>query len=106
MILAGARRLASLSPALKDPDDALLPDIAVAPEVNFEVAIAVAEHAIEEGVAEVDFGVDDVRAQVKAREQGVLEKQKKDEEKLEKDALELKKRDKEARANGSVCFKH
>ena len=68
MILAGARRLASLSPALKDPDDALLPDIAVAPEVNFEVAIAVAEHAIEEGVAEVDFGVDDVRAQVKARE--------------------------------------
>ncbi|KZV62027.1 hypothetical protein PENSPDRAFT_658478 [Peniophora sp. CONT] len=68
MILAGARRLASLSPALKDPDDALLPDITVAPEVNFEVAIAVAEHAIEEGVAEVDFGVDEVRARVKARE--------------------------------------
>ena len=26
MIIAGAQRLAALSPALKDPDDALLPD--------------------------------------------------------------------------------
>ena len=51
MIIAGAKRLASLSPALKDPDDALLPDFGDAPAVNFEVAVAVAEQAIKEGSA-------------------------------------------------------
>jgi malate dehydrogenase (oxaloacetate-decarboxylating) len=62
MIIAGARRLASLSPALKDPDDALLPDFADSPEVNFEVSIAVAEQAIEEGSAGVEWKKEDVRA--------------------------------------------
>ncbi|KAJ6520180.1 hypothetical protein C8R45DRAFT_51932 [Mycena sanguinolenta] len=55
MIIAGAQRLASLSPALKDPDDALLPDFADAPDVNFEVAVAVAEQAFEEGSADVHW---------------------------------------------------
>ena len=41
MIIAGTRRLASLAPALQDPDDALLPDFEDAPRVNFEVAVAV-----------------------------------------------------------------
>lgn len=65
MIIAGARRLASLSPALKDPDDALLPDFGDAPDVNFEVGVAVAEQAIEEGSAGVDWKKEDVREKAK-----------------------------------------
>ncbi|KAH9176856.1 hypothetical protein EDB89DRAFT_1936871 [Lactarius sanguifluus] len=65
MILAGAKRLALLSPALKDPDDALLPDFADAPSVNFEIAIAVAEQAIAEGIANVDWGDQEVRENAK-----------------------------------------
>ncbi|KAI0307658.1 hypothetical protein B0F90DRAFT_1807096 [Multifurca ochricompacta] len=65
MILAGAQRLASLSPALKDPDDALLPDFSDAPSVNFEIAIAVAEKAIAEGTSNVDWGGEEVRARGK-----------------------------------------
>ncbi|KAJ7150391.1 hypothetical protein C8R46DRAFT_503389 [Mycena filopes] len=65
MIIAGARRLASLSPALKDPDDALLPDFADAPDVNFEVAVAVAEQAVEEASAEVDWKKEEVREKVR-----------------------------------------
>ncbi|VDC06716.1 unnamed protein product [Peniophora sp. CBMAI 1063] len=65
MILAGARRLASLAPALKDPDDALLPAFEDSPEVNFEVSCAVAEQAIEEGTAGVSWGKDEVRERVK-----------------------------------------
>jgi malate dehydrogenase (oxaloacetate-decarboxylating) len=61
MIIAGARRLASLSPALKDPDDSLLPDFGEAPDVNLEVAVAVAEQAIEEGRAGVDWKKEEVR---------------------------------------------
>ena len=61
MILAGAQRLAELAPALKDPDDALLPDFEAAPEVNFEVAVAVAEQAIKEGVADVDWPLEEAR---------------------------------------------
>ncbi|KAF9071981.1 hypothetical protein BDP27DRAFT_1218312 [Rhodocollybia butyracea] len=62
MIIEGAKALASLSPALKDPDDALLPDFGDAPSVNFEVAVAVAEQAIEEGSAGVDWKKEEVRA--------------------------------------------
>ena len=65
MILAGAQRLATLSPALKDPDDALLPDFADAPSVNFEIAIAVAEQAIAEGIANVSWGDQEVRENAK-----------------------------------------
>lgn len=61
MIIAGTRRLAELAPALKDPDDALLPDFGDSPAVNLEVAIAVAEQAIEEGTAGVDWKKEDVR---------------------------------------------
>ncbi|KZS90064.1 hypothetical protein SISNIDRAFT_415881 [Sistotremastrum niveocremeum HHB9708] len=66
MILAGAQRLASLSPALNDPDDALLPDFEDSPTVNLEVAIAVAEQAIEQGSATVDWSKEEVRERVKA----------------------------------------
>jgi malate dehydrogenase (oxaloacetate-decarboxylating) len=61
MIIAGTQRLASLSPALKDPDLGLLPDFGDAPEVNLEVGIAVASQAIDEGIAGVEWGKEEVR---------------------------------------------
>ncbi|KAI0701246.1 hypothetical protein C8T65DRAFT_656552 [Cerioporus squamosus] len=64
MIIAGARRLAALSPALKDPDSALLPDFEHARQVNTEVAIAVAEQAIAEGCAGVDWDREEVRDRI------------------------------------------
>jgi len=67
MIIAGARRLASLSPALQDPDAALLPDFGDAPAVNLEVAVAVAERAVEEGNAGVEWKKEEVRAMVEER---------------------------------------
>lgn len=63
MIIAGAQRLASLAPALKNPEDALLPEFGDAPAVNLEVAIAVAERAIDEGNADVDWNKEEVRDQ-------------------------------------------
>jgi malate dehydrogenase (oxaloacetate-decarboxylating) len=67
MIIAGAQRLAALAPALKDPDDALLPSFGDAPAVNFEVAVAVAEQAVEEGSAGVDWRKEDVRARAEEK---------------------------------------
>ena len=61
MIIAGTQRLASLAPALNNPEDALLPDFGDAPAVNLEVGIAVAEAAIEEGVAGVDWTKEEAR---------------------------------------------
>ncbi|KAL6307804.1 hypothetical protein BKA93DRAFT_726891 [Sparassis latifolia] len=66
MIIAGAQRLALLSPALKDPDNALLPDFTDAREVNFEVAVAVVEQAIDEGSANVTWKKEDVREKIHA----------------------------------------
>ncbi|PIL31179.1 hypothetical protein GSI_05876 [Ganoderma sinense ZZ0214-1] len=68
MIIAGAQKLASLSPALTDPDSALLPDFAHAREVNTEVAVAVAEQAIEEGEAGVDWDKEEVRDRIAERQ--------------------------------------
>lgn len=59
--MAGAKRLASLSPAIRDPDLGLLPDLEDAPDANFEIGIAVAEKAVEEGIAAAPW-VDDVKA--------------------------------------------
>lgn len=66
MIVAGTKALAELSPALKDPDAALLPDFEDARQVNLEVAIAVAKKAIEEGLADVEWGIDEVREKVES----------------------------------------
>jgi len=68
MIVAGTRRLAALAPALKDPDEALLPDFGDAPAINLEVAIAVAEQAIEEGGAGVEWGKEEVRAKAEEKQ--------------------------------------
>ena len=63
MLVEGAKRLATLSPAVQAAahvknseqyeynGEALLPDFGVAPGVNFEVGIAVAEQAAREGTA-------------------------------------------------------
>ncbi|KAG9007043.1 NAD-dependent malic enzyme, mitochondrial [Tulasnella sp. JGI-2019a] len=67
MIIAGAQALAALSPALDDPDAALLPDFQDAPTVNYEVAVAVAEHAIDEGFANVKWGKEEVRERLKEK---------------------------------------
>jgi malate dehydrogenase (oxaloacetate-decarboxylating) len=67
MIVAGTKALASLSPALNDPDAALLPDFVHAREANYEVAVAVATQAIEEGSANVEWGKDQVREKVKEK---------------------------------------
>jgi len=77
MLIAGTRRLAELSPAFKSSKGEsgekgsvedkhgnvppLLPDFEEVPHVNFEVAISVAEAAIDEGVARIDWGKEEVR---------------------------------------------
>ncbi|KAH9829497.1 uncharacterized protein C8Q71DRAFT_407146 [Rhodofomes roseus] len=68
MIVAGAQRLASLAPALNDPDDALLPDFGDSPEINYEVTCAVVERAIEEGAAAVEWTKEEVREKVRERQ--------------------------------------
>lgn len=49
--VAAARTLAKLSPALEDPRASLLPAFEDSKSVNFTIALAVWEAAIEEGVA-------------------------------------------------------
>ena len=62
MLIEGAKRLAALSPAIQAASvniseqyeyngESLLPDFGIAPGVNFEVGIAVAEQAVREGTA-------------------------------------------------------
>ena len=66
MIIAGAQRLAALSPAIKsnDPSSSLLPDFGDSPMVNLEVAVAVVEHAVKEGCADVDWKEGEARQKV------------------------------------------
>lgn len=51
MIIAAAKALAARSPALKDPDQALLPDMKDVRETSTHVATAVVLAAVEEGLA-------------------------------------------------------
>lgn len=72
MLIAGAKRLADLSPAVKRvkeyihsnkvvdsvyeyEGDKLLPDVQDAPQANFEVGVAVAIQAIKEGSAGAEW---------------------------------------------------
>ncbi|WRT70204.1 uncharacterized protein IL334_007199 [Kwoniella shivajii] len=59
MIVAGAKRLSELAPALKDPDESLLPEFGDAAQVNFEVALAVMAAAKDAGVAREEKMPDD-----------------------------------------------
>lgn len=68
MIIAGAQRLAALSPALKDPDSGLLPNFQDAPAANLEVAIAVAEQAFDEGIQGVSWSREEVRTKAEDKQ--------------------------------------
>jgi malate dehydrogenase (oxaloacetate-decarboxylating) len=64
MIMASAKALASLSPALEDPDAPLLPPIADCRKVSLVVAEAVAKQAMADGTAEA---VDDATLRERLR---------------------------------------
>ncbi len=67
MLIAAARRLAELSPALKDPAASLLPPLGELRSVAVEVACAVAEAAVREGLAPA-ASTEDLRARVVERQ--------------------------------------
>ena len=52
MLVAAVKALAALSPALKDPDKGLLPDVVDVREISVQVAKAVIKQAVEEGLAQ------------------------------------------------------
>ena len=58
MMMAATKRLASLSPAAKDPTKPLLPRIARSREISRDIALAVAREAIAEGLATIDADSD------------------------------------------------
>ncbi|KUJ24671.1 uncharacterized protein LY89DRAFT_693246 [Mollisia scopiformis] len=51
MLVAAVKALAAQSPALKDPDKGLLPDVVNVREISVHIARAVIKQAVEEGVA-------------------------------------------------------
>jgi malate dehydrogenase (oxaloacetate-decarboxylating) len=67
MLIAAARRLAGLSPALKDPAASLLPPLGDLRSVAVEIAVAVAESAVREGLAPA-ASPEDLRAAVVGRQ--------------------------------------
>lgn len=54
MLWAACQTAANCSPILRDPNDALLPPFDKAPDLSKEIAIAVAQKAIDEGLATVN----------------------------------------------------
>ena len=51
MLVAAVKALAAMSPALKDPDKGLLPDVVDVREISVKIAKAVIKQALEEGLA-------------------------------------------------------
>lgn len=51
MLVAAVKAIAAQSPALKDPDKGLVPDVVDVREISVKVAMAVIKQAIEEGLA-------------------------------------------------------
>lgn len=54
MLVAAVKALAAQSPALKDPDKGLLPDVVNVREISVHIACAVIRQAVEEGLATVE----------------------------------------------------
>jgi len=61
MLMAGVHALASLSPALHNPEASLLPDLADVRTVSVEVAAAVVRQAVEDGNATDQETIDVVK---------------------------------------------
>ena len=51
MLVAAVKALAAMSPALKDPDKGLLPDVVDVREISVKIAKAVIKQASDEGLA-------------------------------------------------------
>lgn len=70
MLVAAVKAIAAQSPALKDPDKGLVPDIIDVREISVHVAKAVIKQAIEEDLAtETDIPEDDGDLEEWIREQ-------------------------------------
>ena len=61
MLVSAVKALAAQSPALKDPDQGLLPDVVDVREISVKIASAVVGCAVEEGLAQAE-GIPDDRA--------------------------------------------
>ena len=51
MVAAAVRAIAAQSPALKDPDQGLVPDVVNVREISVQIAKSVIKQAVEEGLA-------------------------------------------------------
>lgn len=70
MIVAAVKAIVAQSPALKDPDKGLVPDVVNVREISVHIAKAVIKQAIEEGLAtEKDMPDDDADLEEWVREQ-------------------------------------
>lgn len=70
MIVAAVKAIAAQSPALRDPDKGLVPDVVNVREISVHIAKAVIKQAIEEGLAtEKDIPNDDADLEEWVREQ-------------------------------------
>ena len=70
MIVAAVKAIAAQSPALKDPDKGLVPDVVDVREISVHIAKAVIKQAVEEGLAtEKDIPEDDGELEEWVREQ-------------------------------------
>ena len=60
MLVAAIKAIAQQSPALKDPNKGLVPDVTEVREISVHIAKAVIRQAVSEGLAtEVDIPIDD-----------------------------------------------
>ena len=67
MLVAATKSLASLSPALADPDRPLLPDVTIVRDISVRIAVAVISQAVDEGLAtERDIPVEEGEGEGKA----------------------------------------
>ena len=70
MIVAAVKAIAAQSPALKDPNQGLVPDVTNVREISVQIAKAVIKQAVEEGLAtEKDIPEDDSNLEEWVREQ-------------------------------------
>ncbi|MCJ1411514.1 NAD-dependent malic enzyme, mitochondrial [Ptychographa xylographoides] len=70
MLVAAVKALAAMSPALKDPDKGLLPDVVDVREISVKIAKSVIKQAVDEGLAtETGIPDDDGELDIWVREQ-------------------------------------